>query len=162
MSQPYPDQSDRPSYSEANRTSDSMNIHLPLILLSLAASVFFGSQIGAAYQGKSMMTWQGTNADNQIANVEKAEAQLAELIKQREDLVKQATQIQTEYTNLLNAVIDLAETDEDARNVVAKWKIQRSKPAAGTADPSTTGSSSPGTETSPPAGGASGTPPSVP
>src|SRR5688572_9333560 len=123
MSQPYSGQSDRPSYSEAPHYSESMNLQIPLILLSLAAAVFFGSQIGAAYQGKSMMTWQVTNADNQIANVEKAEAQLAELIKQREELVKQATQIQTEYTNLLNAVIELAETDEDARKVVAKWNI---------------------------------------
>jgi hypothetical protein len=153
-----------PSSREAALPSDSMNLQIPLILLSLAAATFFGSQIGAAYQGEATMRWQLTNADNQIENVQKAEAQMTELIKQREELVKQATQIQTEYTNLLNSVIDLAKTDNDAREVVAKWNIQRSepaKPAAGSTEPSSA-PSSPGKVDAPPEGGVSGAAPSTP
>ena len=154
-----------PSKREAAPDTDTMSLQLPVILLSLAAAVFFGSQIGAGYQGESMMRWQLTNADNQITNLEKAEAQMAELIKQREELVKQATQIQSEYTNLLNSVIDLAKTDKDAREVVAKYNIQRSepvKPAAGSTEPSTAAPSSPGKAETPPEGGLSGTAPSEP
>ncbi len=145
-----------------------MNLQIPLALLSLAAAVFFGAQIGAAYQGASIMQWQLTNADNQIDNVQRAEAQLASLIEQRGDLVKQATQIQTEYTNLLNAVIDLAKTDDDARKVVEKWKIERSeppKPDAAAADPasSTPAPAKPAKEDDePPAGGVSGAAPATP
>lgn len=163
-----------PSSREAAPSTESMNLQLPLSLLALAAAVFFGSQIGAAYQGAAMMRWQLTNADNQIENVQQAEAQLAELYKQREDLVKQATQIQTEYTNLLNSVIDLAKTDEDARKVVAKWNIQRSEPpkpaatapaADGTAPAAAPEAAAPAKtdkEEEPPAGGVSGAAPAVP
>lgn len=154
-----------PSKREAPPDTDTMSVQIPIILLSLAASIFLGSQIGAAHQGESMMKWQLTNADNQIQNIADAEAQMAALIKQREELVKQATQIQTEYTNLLNSVIDLAQTDPDAREVVAKWNIQRSepvKPAAGSTESSSPASSSSGKDDAPPEGGVSGTAPSEP
>lgn len=155
-----------PSSREAAPSPESMNLQIPLTFLSLAAAVFFGSQIGAAYQGATMMRWQLTNADNQIENVQRAEAQFAELIKQREDLVKQATQIQTEYTNLLNAVIDLAKTDEDARKVVAKWNIQRSEaPKADATKAQPESGAAPAKtdkEAEPPAGGVSGAAPATP
>jgi hypothetical protein len=47
------------------------------------------------------------------------------LIKQREALVEQSTQLQARYTSLLTEILDLAQTDNDAKSIVEKYKISR-------------------------------------
>jgi hypothetical protein len=44
--------------------------------------------------------------------------------------VQQAQQVQTSYTEMLNDLLKLAETDKDAKAVVEKYRIQRQDTAA--------------------------------
>ncbi len=112
-------------------TPSSMNFHLPITLLALAAAVFFGAQIGAVNRGAKTIKWQLENMDKQIANLKDAKKQHDELITKRGDLVKQSSAVQAQYTSLLNDVMDLAKTDADAKKIVEKWGIQRQAPPEG-------------------------------
>jgi cell envelope opacity-associated protein A len=71
------------------------------------------------------MKWQAENLDRQITSLADSEKNLTELVKQRESLVQQSQQVQARYTELLSDLINLADTDPDARAVVDKYKIQR-------------------------------------
>ncbi len=108
--------------------SCSMNSNLPVTLLALAATVFIAAQLGSIQTGAKTMKWQSTNLDKQITSLKEAKKSNAELIPKRDELVKQATQVQAQYSSLLNEVLDLAKTDEDAKKVIQKWGIQRQNP----------------------------------
>jgi hypothetical protein len=123
MSDPIYTSDDRPAAS-------SLGVHLPLSLLALTLAVFLAAQIGAAQSGGKVMRWQLENVDKQIENVKTAQKQYGESIQKRDEMVKQAGQVQQQYTALLNEVLDLAKDDEDARTVVPKWGIQRNQAAA--------------------------------
>ena len=71
------------------------------------------------------MRWQTENLDRQIGSLVESEKNLGNLIKQRETLVAQSQQVQARYTEMLTDLINLADTDADARSVVDKYKIQR-------------------------------------
>lgn len=113
--------------------SPAISIHVPLMLVALSIAVFLAAQIGAVNRSGKTMEWQLGNLDKQIENLKEAKKQLAELITQRDDLVKQSAQVQQQYTSLLNDVLDLAKDDGDAKKVVEKWGIQRQQPPAGEA-----------------------------
>ena len=102
-----------------------MSFHLPLTLLSLAIGVFLAAQIGSVDRSGKTMRWQLDNLGKQKTQLIEAQAKMDELIKQREDLVKQSSAVQQQYTALLTDVLDLAKDDEDAKKVVQKWGIQR-------------------------------------
>ena len=108
--------------------------HIPLTLLSLAIAIFLGAQVSGAAQAARSIRWQLGNLDKQITNFKEAQKQYAEQIEKRQELVKQSGQVQSQYTSLLNEVLELAKDDEDSRKVVQKWNIQRSEPAAKTDD----------------------------
>ena len=114
-------------------TPSSMNFHLPITLLAVAAAVFLGAQIGAVNRGAKTIKWQLASMDKQITNLKDAKKQLDELIAKRGDLVKQSSAVQAQYTALLNEVMDLSKTDADAKKIVEKWGIQRQVPPEGTA-----------------------------
>ncbi len=80
------------------------------------------------------MRWQLENIDKQIKSLKEAKTQFAELISKREEQVKQSSQVQVQYTNLLNDILDLAKTDTDAQKVVQKHGIQRQNPTEGAPD----------------------------
>ena len=85
------------------------------------------------------MRWQTENLDRQIGSLVESEKNLGNLIKQRETLVAQSQQVQARYTEMLTDLINLADTDADARAVVEKYKIQRQQAApAAEATPSPT------------------------
>jgi hypothetical protein len=73
------------------------------------------------------MRWQSENLNRQIESLTGAEKNAQELIKQREATVQQTQQMQERYTSLLTDILQLAETDPDAKNVVEKYKIARQK-----------------------------------
>lgn len=122
MSDPLYSSDDRPAAS-------SLGVHLPLSLLALTLAVFLASQIRGAHAGGKVMRWQLKNLDTQIENVKTAQKQYGEQIQKRDELVKQAGQVQQQYTALLNEVLELAKDDEDAKKVVQKWNIQRNQAA---------------------------------
>ena len=101
------------------------NIHLLIALLALAFSIFLFAQISSNGQASRTMNWRNETLDRQLASAVETEKRFVELIKQREALVQQAQQVQTRYTEMLNDLLKLADTDKDAQAVVEKYRIQR-------------------------------------
>jgi hypothetical protein len=101
------------------------SIHLPAALLAIALCVFLFSQISNLGQASRSISWQSGNLDRQLVSLAEQENRFNELIKQRETLVEQSTQVQTRYTDMLNDLLALSENDDDARAVVEKYRIQR-------------------------------------
>ena len=116
-------------------SSTGSSAQIGLALLSAAFCIFLFSQISNLGQNASSMRWQSENLNRQIESLTGAEKNAQELIKQREATVQQTQQVQERYTSLLTDIIQLAETDPDAKSVVEKYKIARQKtdsaPAAG-------------------------------
>lgn len=102
---------------------------LVLLLLGCAFCLFLFAQISNLGQAAANMKWQANNLDRQILALTESESGFAELIKQRETVVQQSQQVQSQYTNLLADLLELAKTDEDANAVVQKYNIQRQEAA---------------------------------
>jgi hypothetical protein len=109
--------------------SPRISAHIPTGLLGLAISLFFLAQLGSVSQGSKALKWQISSTETQINTLTETEKQLGELLVQREALVKQADQVKSQYVSLLNDVLELAKTDEDARKIVEKWNIRQQAPA---------------------------------
>jgi cell shape-determining protein MreC len=101
---------------------------LILLLLGCAFCLFLFAQVSNLGQASSSMKWQVNNLDRQILAMTESEANFAELIRQRETIVQQSQQVQSQYTDLLNDLLELAKTDADAMAVVQKYNIQRQDP----------------------------------
>jgi hypothetical protein len=114
-------------------TSLPGGLNLTIGLLALAFCIFLFSQISNIGQASRSMQWQGGNLDRQIASLVENEKNLSSLLTQRETAVQQAQQVQSRYTEMLNDLLTLAETDADARSVVEKYRVQRQQNQ--TADP---------------------------
>lgn len=110
------------------------NIQFLIAVLALAFSIFLFAQISANGQSSRSMKWRYDTMDRQLTSTIDAEKRFAELIKQREANVQQAQQIQARYTEMLNDLLKLAETDNDAKAVVEKYRIQRQDTAQPAAD----------------------------
>lgn len=123
--------------TESSESNGSGSAQIGLALLSAAFCIFLFSQISNLGQNASSMKWQGENLNRQIQSLTGAEKNAQELIKQREATVQQTQQVQERYTSLLTDVIELAETDPDAKSVVEKYKISRQKSASTPSAPST-------------------------
>jgi hypothetical protein len=117
----------------AEATSLPGGLNLTIGLLALAFCIFLFSQISNIGQASRSMQWQGGNLDRQIASLVENEKNLSNLLTQRETAVQQAQQVQSRYTEMLNDLLTLAETDADARSVVEKYRVQRQQNQA--ADP---------------------------
>jgi hypothetical protein len=115
---PNPDSENRPALPLGS-------IHLPAALLALAFCVFLFAQISNLGQASRSISWQSGNLDRQLVSLSEQENRFNELIKQRETLVEQSKQVQTRYTDMLNDLLALSDTDSDARAVVEKYRIQR-------------------------------------
>jgi len=124
---------DYPNTEFENRPASPLGtVHLPIALLALAVCVFLFSQISNLGQASRSISWQAGNLDRQLVSLAEQEKRFNDLIKQRETLVEQSTQVQTRYTDMLNDLLALSENDDDARAVVEKYRIQRQqKPASG-------------------------------
>lgn len=105
------------------------SLHIPFAVLALAIAVLLGSQIGATKKTAEIMVWQRDTLEKQIKNMKAAEKQLGEAHVKRDTLVKQSTELQNQLQTLLNDLLDLAKDDPDAKQIIEKWKIQRSAPA---------------------------------
>lgn len=104
------------------------NIQLLIAILALAFSIFLFAQISANGQSSRSMKWRYDTMDRQLTSTIDSENRFAELIKQREASVQQAQQVQARYTEMLNDLLKLAQTDDDAKAVVEKYRIQRQDP----------------------------------
>ena len=125
------------SYDPAPPPPRPAGIHLAVALLGLTLAAYLGSEILNAAQHRKALNWQLTNGQKQIETAKENEKQLAQLTVQQDTVVKQAGEVQAQYQKLLDDLLKLSEDDADAKQVVEKWKIQRSadKPASAAADP---------------------------
>jgi seryl-tRNA synthetase len=117
-----------------NEQLDSSNhIHIPLALLACTVAILLASQIGAAKQSARLMKWQSETLEKQVATMQATDKQMADAIKNREGVVKQSGELQSQLQTLLNEMLDLAKEDKDAQEIIKKWNVQRNTPPAGAA-----------------------------
>lgn len=118
---------------DPNSNSRGAGIHFALALLALAITFSFAAQITATSNQKKNLSWQMTNGDKQIENAKANEKKLAEIIEQQKVGVAQVVKLQTEYKNIFEELLALAEDDKDpdAKAVVKQFGIARNdkKPA---------------------------------
>ena len=111
--------------SSEHNTHSGMSTHVPIAILSLAVAIFFAVQLRSSSKQTEIMRWQLENLDKQTENLKKAEKQFADTLAKSEDTVKQAKQINGQYINLFNDLIDLAKEDNYAKEIVDKLGIKR-------------------------------------
>ncbi len=106
------------------------NIHFATGLVALAIALFFAAQIGSIAQSAKIINWQISSNTTQSQALDETQKQLRDLSVQREALVKQSEQVKSQYVSLLNDVLELAKTDDDAKKIVEKWNIRQQQPSA--------------------------------
>ena len=116
-------------------SSTTPSVHIPVALLALAIAVLLASQIGAAGQSARIMKWQQSTVEKQIEALKTADKELATEITAREASVKQSGELKNQLQALLTDLIELANTDEDAKRVIQKYNIQRATAPAASATP---------------------------
>lgn len=115
---------------EAQPSSFLGSIHLPLALVALALAIGLFSELRAAGKQAEIMRWQLSNLDRQTEALSSGKRELAGLIMKNDEVVRQAQQIQGQYTNLFSDLIELSKDDKDAKEIVDKWGIKRAGQAA--------------------------------
>ncbi len=111
--------------SESSSRPSGVSIHVPVAILSAAIAIYFGVQLRNNNKQAEIMKWQVGNLEKQAENLKTAQKQYAEALVKSEDTVKQADQIQGQYVNLFNDLLDLSKDDKDAKEIVDKWGIKR-------------------------------------
>jgi len=91
--------------------SSEPSIHLPFALMCCAVAVFLWAQTSALF--------------NQATEMKKNQTAMKEAYAKREVLVKQSRDIQQKLQDLIMDLLILAKTDEDAKQIVAKYNIQQ-------------------------------------
>ena len=71
------------------------------------------------------MISQTMSTFRQKSALQEGEVQLAEALKQREIVVGQSREIEKKLQDLILDLLVLANTDEEAKNIVAKYGIQQ-------------------------------------
>lgn len=115
----------------------TLSVHIPVTLLSLAIAVFLASQIAAASRQTETGKWQLGTLDKNMSELKAAEKQLDDISTQAKPMLETAKKVQEMWTNLFKDVLELSKTDNDAKAVIEKWKIQSgdSAPAAASGTP---------------------------
>jgi hypothetical protein len=110
---------------EAPSPSFLGSIHVPIGLIALAFIFHFFSELRSAGKQAEIMRWQLSSLDKQTEQLSGGKRELAGLIMRNDEVVRQAQNIQGQYTALFNDLLDLAKEDKSAREVVEKWGIKR-------------------------------------
>ncbi len=99
-------------------------IHTPIALVALALSVLFFSQIKSLGNATETVKWQSDNVDKQIASYKDAKEKLSKAIEQRGPAVKESSELQLRFGQLIKKVNELSKGDEkdeavkDAKNII--------------------------------------------
>jgi hypothetical protein len=108
----------------ASSTSDGPSLHLPFALLSAAIAVILVAQTFTVFKQRTALR------DGIV--------QLTEAHRNREKLVAQSQEIQQKLQTLVLDLLLLAKTDDDAKQIVAKYNIQQAgAPSSPEAAPAT-------------------------
>lgn len=111
--------------AEAPAPSLLGSLHLPIALVALAGTISLFAELRSAGKQAEIMRWQLSGLDRQTEVLSAGKRELAALIMKNDEVVRQAQQIQGQYTNLFGELIDLAKDDKDAKEIVDKWGIKR-------------------------------------
>jgi uncharacterized protein YoxC len=104
-------------------------LDLAMPVLAVAFVLFLFSQILALRQTASAMTWRVETLDRQAVTLKGVRNNAADLFKQRQGLVEETQRVSNNYNAFLTELLNLAETDRDARSVVEKFNIKNAAPA---------------------------------
>lgn len=104
-------------------------LDLAMPILAVAFVLFLFSQVLALRQTTSAMTWRIENLDRQAVALKGVRNDAADLFKKRQGLVEETQRVSISYNAFLTELIQLAQTDKDARSVVEKFNIKSSPPA---------------------------------
>ena len=102
-----------------------VSVHTPIALVALALSVLFFSQIKGVGNATATVKWQSDNVDKQITSYRNAKEQLAKGIEQRAPQVKDSSDLQTRFAQMIKKVNELSKGDEkdpqvnDAKEIIA-------------------------------------------
>lgn len=106
-------------------------IGLTLGAMALTAVVFVLSQLQACMVERPMLKKQIDYFTEKYDTSKSAIKDSEVLLKSREEQCQQMAGVEVKYTNLIGSLMELAKTDQDARSIALKWKIQVSgQPAA--------------------------------
>lgn len=95
----------------APANSDGFSLQLPFALLAAAIAVVMVAQTVNSYKAKNTLR--------------DGKTKLAEAYHSRESLVKQSKDVQEKLQALILDLLMLAQTDNDAKQIVAKYNIQQ-------------------------------------
>ena len=98
-------------------------------VLAVAFVLFLFSQVLALRQTASALAWLLENLDRQAGALQSVRSDAAGLLKQRQGLVEETQRLSNSYNSLFTELMQLAQTDKDARSVVEKFNIKNSAPA---------------------------------
>ncbi len=110
----------------APRSPGALNLDaLALALWVLAGLIVIGGQLGVALLEKSLCESQLNFAARKLTTLKTTHTQTEEALEKREQQIKRASALETQYAALLTDLIEIAKVDPDARLITQKWKIQQ-------------------------------------
>jgi hypothetical protein len=106
------------SYSEPPPlySSSGSSIQLPFALLSCAIAMFMIMQTLAVFRQKSAL--------------QEGKTQLVDAFAKREPLVKTSGELKSKLQALVNDLLILGKTDDDAKAIIAKYNIRQDLPGS--------------------------------
>lgn len=114
-------------YSYAEPEPSGPSLHLPFALLcSTLALVMISQTMGTFRQKTALKEGLAQLADNV--------AKHADAVTKRKPLVDQSGELKKKLNSLIEDVLILARTDEDAKAIVAKYNIQQNLQGSGSGD----------------------------
>ncbi len=124
----------------ASRSVGGLDIGaLNVTLWVVAGLIVLGGQLGVALIEKPYSAAQLNYSAQKLTNLKATQTQTDEAIEKREQQIKRAAGMETQYAALLTDLIEIAKVDPDARMITQKWKIQQqgqSQPQETAAKPS--------------------------
>lgn len=116
--------------SNSNCSSPSACLHVPLIILGLAFAFFLMLQRSAILQSRETMKVQIAALETRSKNLKEGNEKLDKSIADRTALVDQSEQTQKLFTTVMSDLVELANTDKEAKAIVDGYGIRVTPPAA--------------------------------
>ena len=108
--------------------SEPLSTHIPIAILSVAVAVYFGTQLRANFKQADVMRWQIGNLEKQSGNLTVTKKQFEETLDNSQATLDKAKQVQDQWVNLFNDLLELAKDDKDAKEVVDKIGMKKNEP----------------------------------
>jgi hypothetical protein len=104
-----------PPVESSGRAAEA-SLQVPFALLTCAIAVVMIAQTVSTFKQRSAL--------------QEGQVQLADALKKREVVVKQSIDLQAKIQNLIMDLLELAKTDDEAKQIIGKYNIQQQAPSA--------------------------------